>query len=382
MLAPITPPPMMSASARRGSALRPLERRLPDEGVGPDLEADGRLGAVPGEHPGVGWISEEPLADRTDEGPPVAAGKVGPPDRAAEQDVAGDETLRRDKGHAAGRMPGGVDRTDRKSRDPDLLPVFDGVGDGDNARPRKSDRHRLLGAAVVERAVLRVEPDRRSGDVVEPLHHEDVVDVRVGEENALHVQGTPGDFPKDAFALDRGIHDDRIPRARRGEEIEVVVERAYGEPLHPHGQALQAVIAVMPNIGSPTMSTSLKPACSRSEQSSERVSAPAKRGPWVATTLTRNKAASRGSDLESSRRNSVTRSMPPRRSEFMTPSRTLGMSSRLRWERWCERRTRSYSPPGLPSSGWPSSKWTRSSSLVRRMNSSASSRKPGRSRRV
>src|SRR5881397_524270 len=129
MLAPITPPPMMSASARRGSALRPLERRLPDEGVGPDLEADGRLGAVPGEHPGAWGIPEEPLADRPDEGPPVAAGKVGPPHRSAEQDVAGDEALRRDEGHAARRMPRGVDRADLKSRDPDLLLVFDRVGD-------------------------------------------------------------------------------------------------------------------------------------------------------------------------------------------------------------------------------------------------------------
>src|SRR5438132_9272659 len=104
MLAPITPPPMMSASARSAKGLRPLERRLPDEGIGPLLEADGGLGAVAGQDPGVGGKGEEALANGTREERPVAAGNIRAADRAAEENGPRDQAVGGGDGHAPGRV--------------------------------------------------------------------------------------------------------------------------------------------------------------------------------------------------------------------------------------------------------------------------------------
>ena len=172
-------------------------------------------------------------------------------------------------------MSGRVDGADRDLRSPDLLPVLDRVRDRRGSKPRHPERRRLVRTAVVERPVQSVEPHGGARGVDERLHHEDVIDVCVREKDALHAKPPAGDLLEDLLACDRRIDDDGVRGPGVREEIEIVVERAHGEPLHPHDQALHAVIAVMPNIGSPTMSTSLKPARSRLWQSSERVSAPA-----------------------------------------------------------------------------------------------------------
>src|SRR5882672_11816750 len=102
MLAPITPPPMMSASARSAKGLRSLERRIPDEGIGPELEADGGLGAVAGQDPGTMGEGEELLADGAGQDGPVATREIHAADRALEEDVAHDQSLVHDEGDAAG----------------------------------------------------------------------------------------------------------------------------------------------------------------------------------------------------------------------------------------------------------------------------------------
>ena len=162
-------------------------------------------------------------------------------------------------------MPRRVHGADGNVRGSDLFAVRDRVRDGGRAGPGHADRRGLVGAAVIERPVFRVEPDRRSGHLVETLHHENVVDVRVREENALHVESAAHDPGQDAFAFDRRIDHDCLLGVAGGEQIEIVVEGADREALDPHGQALLAVIAVIPNIGRPTMSTPLNPPCSRSE---------------------------------------------------------------------------------------------------------------------
>ena len=117
---------------------------------------------------------------------------------------------------------------------------------------------------IVERPVPVMEPDRRPGRVVEGLGHDDVVRVRVGEEDALHVQTAAQDVRQHVLARDRRIDDDGVLGAVARQEIEIVLERADRKPFDPHAQALQAVMAVIPNMGSPTISTSLNPVCSRS----------------------------------------------------------------------------------------------------------------------
>ena len=161
-------------------------------------------------------------------------------------------------------MPRRVNRLHLDARKSGVFALLHPVIDRRRPRPRESHVLRLARPQLVELAIAFVQPDGSAGRVVERLHHEDVVDVRVREENAPYGEPARLQQRKDVCAVERGIDHDGVRSLVRGEDVEIVVERSDGEALDAHGQPRVALIAVIPNIGSPTMSTSVKPASRRS----------------------------------------------------------------------------------------------------------------------
>ncbi len=90
----------------RGASIFTTGAQLGEERVARQLGAERRRRAVAGEDDGLGRVGIRERADRGQERVPVAERQVGSPDRAGEEDVAGEERAVGVVGEVAGEWPG------------------------------------------------------------------------------------------------------------------------------------------------------------------------------------------------------------------------------------------------------------------------------------
>ena len=180
---------------------------LAEEGVGDAFGANGGDRAVAGDDGcGIGE-RQKAVANAGEEAAVVATGEVGASDRASEEGVAGEQkgVLREVDTEAAFGVAGGVEELGVESAGGEALAVSGGVvgrldGGGGNAEPGGLEGHH-----GDEREVGAVVEDGGAGGFFEGERAGDVVDVRVGNDDALDGELVPGEHGEDAGDFCAGI---------------------------------------------------------------------------------------------------------------------------------------------------------------------------------
>ena len=161
-------------------------------------------------------------ADRREQCLPVAAGQVDAPDRAGEEDVAGEERAVGVEGDVAGPVPGDVDHLEGDSRDVDVSPpetrCSGSWGGTRNGRASAGPQH--VGLA-------RRRPDLGARAVGEVGHARDVVDVGVRDEDRGAARPHASKLEPERRRVVARVDDDRLGRAALGaHDVAVRLERA------------------------------------------------------------------------------------------------------------------------------------------------------------
>src|SRR2546430_8873149 len=193
--------------------------RAGEEGVGSALASHSGFRSMPAVHDGRIRERKQLALDALQERLEVAAGQVGPPDRALEQHVPGERHTVSLEHDAARRMARGVAHVELERAHPQQV----AVGERAIGRGERSGAHaegtRLLRHVVVQQPVARVEVHGRAGVGLEPGNAEHVVDVSMSQPNRhgfhARIRNLVGDQARllariDDGAFAAGFIDDEI----------------------------------------------------------------------------------------------------------------------------------------------------------------------------
>ena len=211
-----------------------------------------------GDHRGVLVEAVQALPDRTLDRRRVAAPQVGAADATAEQGVAGDQQLRpgEPETHRARRMPRRVQCHSATAGQ------FLVVG-----QPAVRGRHRRVGHAeqlalhlqvVPEELVVLVQVQAGAGALLHLAGGEEVIQVRVGMDDADHLQAEAVEALQDHFVVAARIDDDGLPGQRIAND-------------NPHVAALTPISACMTMWTEPTGTNGTHVAQSEKEKNRARL---------------------------------------------------------------------------------------------------------------
>lgn len=183
---------------------------------------------------------EEPLPNRCDEVGVIAARKVGAADRALEEHVAdlGDLRLAVEEDDMSGRMARTMEDFEPDFADLDLVTLLQ-----PSVRPKT--RH----AGEAEHLALKSQPlneegivgvGANDGDVValrDLCSGPDMIDMAVGEQDALRCQRQLADGGIDGFDVTAWVDDGGVTRLCAPEQGAVLLEGRHGEDAEVHGKS-------------------------------------------------------------------------------------------------------------------------------------------------
>ena len=240
---------LMGQSPRVTWPGRAVVGEVEQERVGGALAADRGLLAVPGQHHDVVGQGEHLGAQGLEHRGVVAAGQVGAPDRAGEEQVAGEHHLgdvvglvRRTEGDRALGVARRVVDGDREAGQLEALPVGelgDVVGLDELVAPAEQHRGGLAGDAghrVGEQVTVGgVDPGGGVVGARDRGHRPHVVDVAVGEQDGDGLEAVLADDLGDAGGgVLAGVDDHALRAGAGGHDVAVGGPRTRWEPGDQH----------------------------------------------------------------------------------------------------------------------------------------------------
>ena len=190
-------------------------------------------------------VSEEKdhLGDRAHQDIVIAAGQIGPSDRACEERVSHEQVRARLafppylQTHAPGAMPGRVVDADLVVTETKRRRVVEDV-DRRLRLNRDAEHRALLDDMLVERQVVPVQVDRRAKGLFRCGDAGDVIDVRVRQQDGRDVHVETTDDREHVVDFVAWVDDDCLPRALAAHHEAILVERRHRPDFENHSTTI------------------------------------------------------------------------------------------------------------------------------------------------